>query len=128
MIKKKTIILISISVLTLYCIFYMFWNFEHTLVTSISPQKNNKLVISYIEPISFGEHKIKVFYGSNKSFFKITKKSFITFLDNKGMNLNKSNYRINWINDNKVNIKLIGFDSLRTKIYEIDFETNKVLH
>lgn len=124
MFNKKSIILIILIPLLL-CI--GFWNFEHTLTTSISPGENNKLVIKYISPFSFGEHKVKILYGPKK-FFNIKKTTFVTYLDNEGRSLNVSNYEISWINKDIVKVKLIGYrPSKKIDVYIIDFKNGKIL-
>lgn len=104
---------------------YTAWNLEHTLTTSLSPEKNYKLAIKYVTPFSFGEHKIKLLYGS-PALFSLNKKSFTTHLDNDGMALNDSNYEIEWVDDNIVKIRLIGFNLTNSETYIINCSTDEI--
>lgn len=115
---------IIITLVVLFIGFYMAWNFQHTLTTSNSPEKNNKIVVKYITPFSFGEHKIKIYYGPKKNFLFI-KKTFTTYLDNDGMAIDHSNYKIDWIDENTAEIQLIAFKLIDTKRYIIDFKTGE---
>ncbi len=125
MINKKGIKIFFITLILLLIGLYMAWNFEHTLTTSYSPDKNNELVIKYVTPFSFGEHKIKLLYGPKK-LFCLRKNTYFAYLNNDGMALNHSNYKIEWINDNTVKIQLIGFNIMHTETYIINFRTNEI--
>jgi len=117
----KFFIIFFLILIIIATILYIIWNWKYTLVTSSSPNHNYRITIKYKRPFLFAPHKTFIYYGKD-SFFFFNKKVIKITLNNKGMALNNSNYKINWINNSLVQIRLFADRSPTEQNYQIDFK------